>query len=460
VNVYVFTGPTLPPDLARRELDAIYLPPVAQGDVYRAVRAGASVIGIIDGYFERVPAVWHKEILWALSDGIRVFGSASMGALRAAELVDFGMEGVGAIFENYRAGVLGDDDEVAIAHGQLDAGFRPLSEALVNIRATLAAAEAEGIIGPDTRTLLEGIGKATFYPRRTYRGLLQAGAEQGLPAAELAGFGEWLARGEVNQKRMDAVAMLRRIRDELRSGSDSRPRIDFHFETTVFWEHARAEAGEMVRDSAGEFMTVSAEAVVEELHLSTAGYADFLEGALLRQLLLRAASSLEIQPSPGELLDTAQAFHRRHGLRTKADVDLWLLDNNLDQGRLRHLVEDEARVSAVRANAEMLVMGVFLDHLRVTGDYPRIVERAVHKRRTLEAQGLLNTSPDDLGVSFEQVVEWYFTEAHRREVPADLSEYAKSSGFRSLPAFKRALLREWAFNHLVQAEHSGLKATQ
>src|SRR6185437_13385815 len=102
-------GPTLPLADARAELDAVYLPPVAQGDVYRVTRLQPDAIGIVDGYFDRVPAVWHKEILWAMSCGIPVFGSASMGALRAAELAAFGMEGVGAIFEAYRDGVIEAD---------------------------------------------------------------------------------------------------------------------------------------------------------------------------------------------------------------------------------------------------------------------------------------------------------------------------------------------------------------
>ena len=58
-----------------------------------------AVIGIIDGYFEIVPTVWHKEILWAMAQGIHVFGAASIGALRAAELDAFGMRGIGRIYE-------------------------------------------------------------------------------------------------------------------------------------------------------------------------------------------------------------------------------------------------------------------------------------------------------------------------------------------------------------------------
>ena len=64
---------------------------------------GATVIGLIDGLYEDRAAPWHKEILFALENGAQVFGAASMGALRAAECADFGMIGVGAVFERYRS---------------------------------------------------------------------------------------------------------------------------------------------------------------------------------------------------------------------------------------------------------------------------------------------------------------------------------------------------------------------
>src|SRR5262245_59945039 len=154
MDIVVFTGPTLSAQEAYDELDAIYLPPVAQGDVYRVARTKPLAIGIIDGYFERVPSVWHKEILWAMQEGVHVFGSASMGALRAAELCSFGMEGVGEIFEAYRDGVLESDDDVAIIHGSADMGYVALSEAMVNIRRTLADAVSAGVITSYTQHAL------------------------------------------------------------------------------------------------------------------------------------------------------------------------------------------------------------------------------------------------------------------------------------------------------------------
>ena len=146
MTVIVFVGPTLPANEVLRQLDATILPPVQQGDVYRAVQQHHRAIGIIEGFFEGVPSVWHKEILWAIQQGIPVYGSASMGALRAAELADFGMIGVGRIFRDYHDGTLQDDDEVAVLHSPAELGFKPLSEPMVSVRATVGQAVETGVL--------------------------------------------------------------------------------------------------------------------------------------------------------------------------------------------------------------------------------------------------------------------------------------------------------------------------
>lgn len=197
MNVIVFSGPTLSKAEIEQELDAVCLPPVSQGDVYRAMGRHPDAIGIIDGYFERVPAVWHKEILWAMSQGVHVFGCASMGALRAAELEVFGMVGVGTVFEAYREGVLEDDDEVAVIHGPRDDGYRAGSDAMVNIRATLRRATEEGIVSAETGALLERTAKELFYAERWYGRILELAAAGGASAMELESFKNWLPHGAV-----------------------------------------------------------------------------------------------------------------------------------------------------------------------------------------------------------------------------------------------------------------------
>src|SRR3989338_1860747 len=99
IKKIVYLGPTLSLQEAQQILpDAYYLPPIRCGDILHALRWKPPTILIIDGYFEKTAAVWHKEILAALGQGVQVYGASSMGALRAAELNTFGMIGIGAIY--------------------------------------------------------------------------------------------------------------------------------------------------------------------------------------------------------------------------------------------------------------------------------------------------------------------------------------------------------------------------
>src|SRR5437870_2197748 len=126
------------------------LPPAQQGDVWHALRLRPRAIALIDGVFESRPSVWHHEILDALDSGVQVFGGASMGALRAAELHSFGMVGVGRIFRWYRDEVIIDDSEVALLHAGAEHAWRPLTVPLVNVRwaaqQTLRPAQARKVI--------------------------------------------------------------------------------------------------------------------------------------------------------------------------------------------------------------------------------------------------------------------------------------------------------------------------
>jgi len=231
----VFLGPSLPVAAAREILDADYLPPAAHGDIIRATlrRPKPRAIVLIDGVFRHRPAVRHKEILWALSQGIHVFGAASMGALRAAELEAFGMVGVGAVFATFRDGALEDDDEVAVDHGPAELGYPAINEAMVDIRATLAAARAQGVIPAATETRLVAMAKRQFYVERTFAGLISAARRDGVPSLDR--LEDWIPAGRVSLKRDDAVAALNAMKTFL-SENPPPPLPTFRLERTEMWE--------------------------------------------------------------------------------------------------------------------------------------------------------------------------------------------------------------------------------
>jgi hypothetical protein len=305
-NVCVFVGPTVPVAEAREVLDAVYLPPVAQGDVYRAGLHRPLAIGIIDGYFERVPSVWHKEILWAMAEGIHVLGSASMGALRAAELEAFGMEGVGWIFDAYRSGVLQDDDEVAVAHGPSEYGYSTSSEAMVNIRRTLEEAQNAGIIAATTRGTLERQAKLLYYPERSYATLLARAEDAGVEVSELAALRAWLPHGRVDQKRLDALAMLRQIRE--RMSTDTGPkRVKYRLENSNAWDYARRHAGHVRIDGTSDSATILTDRLADELRLQPDAYSQLVERTRDKQRVLESngldnPGLVEAQVSEAELM--------------------------------------------------------------------------------------------------------------------------------------------------------------
>jgi hypothetical protein len=207
----VFVGPTLPAAEAARLLPGAEIrPPVAVGEVFGLLRrrGGARIgrLAIIDGYFERMAAVWHKELLLALEHGIEVWGASSMGALRAAELHPFGMRGVGAVFEAYHAGELVADDEVAVAHLPAEAGYRAMSDALVNLRFGIRTAPG---LAARVRGRLVELARARFYRERSWAQLVADGRADGLPAAQLDRLAAW---DKPDVKRADAIALLRALR--------------------------------------------------------------------------------------------------------------------------------------------------------------------------------------------------------------------------------------------------------
>jgi hypothetical protein len=368
MKVVLFTGPTLSPAAASNLIDAVCLPPAAQGDVYRAALDRPFAIGLIDGYFDNVPAVWHKEILWALREGIHVFGSASMGALRAAELAPFGMTGVGAIFDAFRNGILEDDDEVAVAHGPAEHGYVVCSDAMVNIRATLVKASADGVIDTSLATALARIAKELFYPERSWTRVFHIAASSGLPAAALESLRRWLPGGAVNQKRDDALAMLAAIARLMRS--DPSPKSTaWQLEETLFWQELKRAAGEVARASSGApDQLVLAALRADRLNAERA------EDAALGWLLAAEAARRENRwPDAAELLEQAQEFCTQHQLETLEAVAGWLEQNHCSREQLDRLLAAHAVYQRARTATPAALESALLEYLRWRGEYARLL---------------------------------------------------------------------------------------
>jgi hypothetical protein len=365
----VFLGPTLPLDTARGHLEAQYLPPAGQGDVYRAAAAGARSIGIVDGYFERIPSVWHKEVLWAMAQGARVYGSASMGALRAAELADFGMVGVGRIFEWYRSGQLEDDDEVALLHGPAESGYRAGSEPLVNMRATLARAEEEGILSSAAREDLLAVAKGMHYTERSYPRMLEVAAGA-VDERIVRSLRSWVGQGAVDQKAADAVAMLVRMREE--EGAPSVEAPGYRFANTVYWERMVSE----VEEQRGMELAREDEAVLEALSRDGRRLQCVRRAALARLLVNEHPLASSRPTSDEDIREVTAELCAELGILSDEDFVSFMQRCRLSPEGFSEIVHREAALRVAAEDRAEKLQKYLLEELRASGQYDSVAATA------------------------------------------------------------------------------------
>lgn len=205
----LFAGPTLHGLVRDGRLadhpDIVCRGPAAQGDVAAAVLDGATVIGLVDGRYEDVAAPWHKEILFALSKGVHVLGAGSLGALRAAECAAYGMVGLGEIYGRYIRGEFYDDADVAQSHGPEEMDHLPLTEALVNVEATLRRMVAQGLIDEGFRAGAMRAARSIFFKELDFEAVA---ARLAIDDDRRRAFVAAARANRVDQKRADALELV------------------------------------------------------------------------------------------------------------------------------------------------------------------------------------------------------------------------------------------------------------
>lgn len=207
-KIIVFTGPSLSIEEASQILEANYRAPIKRGDILEAIKDSPEVIGIIDGVFHQQPAVSHREILEALKKGIKVVGGSSMGALRASELDDLGMIGIGYVYQQYKTGAIESDDDVAIILNPQT--HEQLSDALVSIDYNLRKARDAGILSEEELKNISDVSKSIFYPKRTYDKIFK---DSNLDETLIEKLKKFIQEHGCDVKRNDALEVLNYIKN-------------------------------------------------------------------------------------------------------------------------------------------------------------------------------------------------------------------------------------------------------
>jgi hypothetical protein len=141
-----------------------------------------------------------------------VFGASSIGALRAVELYDYGMIGLGTVFDMFWREEVIADDEVAVTYDPDT--FVPLSEAMINIRVALQRAYEGGIIDERSRVELIRLAKASYYPNRSWHHLWRV-AEGRIDGPVLEKIRGYIKQRRPDVKGDDARLLLQKLAREL-----------------------------------------------------------------------------------------------------------------------------------------------------------------------------------------------------------------------------------------------------
>jgi hypothetical protein len=193
---------------------------------------------------------------------------------------------------------------------------------------------------------------------------------------------------------------------------------------------------------------VAHDRILEELRLEANTYAAVRERALLRHLAGREADRHRQPVDVAAAREILARLRARHGLFSRAELDRWLADNDLEAERLEWLMQEEAQLRAALIRATP--GDQLLDELRRRNDYARLAQRAGGKQELLRALGLEEPRPEEAGVMPAQLLAWYFEGRLGQPIPDDIEAAARELGFADRADLHRALLREWLY---CRAEH-------
>lgn len=388
MKIIVFSGPSLGEIPNINNDDIIWLPPAGQGDFLSAVhRLKPDVAVIIDTLIWPHTTVWHKEIIWALSKGVRVIGTAAVGALRAAELSFCGMKGWGQVYDQAAAGNLEDDAEVFCIWEKNDSGYKRLTEPLVNIRATLDTSKVKTILTMEERTVFFKTAQQIYYKNRTFNTIKEAMAADGMSVKSAESILSCVQEYYVDVQLNDAIETLKQISDPQFLPKPLSPEtmdIPIDDRGSIFrmlYDNDRIVERDgitMRLNEIGNFVTTHHKNIEPLVY-----------NAFNRDLTLILADQVGLCVPDDDIAAYSLKFRRKSGLMDNESFGEWLTANDMNLEDFSRLMEEETLIRQLHTSflaGQMFQKNTrpLLDLMRLTHEYPPWRDKAFDRETTLE----------------------------------------------------------------------------
>jgi len=368
MKIVFFAGPSLAKEEILHHLEALVLPPPAQGDILTALdHHRPQAIAVIDTAFPR--SAWVSEIHYALRSGVAVYGAGAQGALRAVELQDHGMKGYGQVFHAFASGQQSADAAVLARYREEGGRFVRTSESLVNVEATLQAALGAGVIDDLVYGRLLQQAQALPWQERTWERILLPEMFAGVATSAAAC--AWIQDHPVDIQRQDALELVRAVvadQEALRHRS-YRPADRHGMLNNIY----RRERKAMRRAGSVPFFSVAHHAAINHPRPLEVNF-----DGLNRELVVFFAERMDLEPSEAELEYEWTIFKHERGL-AEEEVAQWLDENDLTPEAMDEFIRKNA---LCRKMHQWMIMrqgmgratSPFLDALRIRGEYPQYAD--------------------------------------------------------------------------------------
>jgi hypothetical protein len=418
VKVLLYLGPSLDLRTAISILpESIVRPPIRHSDLISDIEEyHPTHVFMVDGTFSQELPVWHKECSFCALKGIKLYGSSSMGALRASELSDFGvLIGVGKIFNWYHEGVIEADDEVAVRYHKNPKGEYICDTCpLVNIRSGLLNQLNMGLMN-EMEIQDEFVRqKSIHYTQRTV-------------------FPEYV----IDQKRQDAIELLTSFQD-LDLQSDVRP--DLSYITPLFKGMMEREKRVTIRS-----VPITLQNIDSYISLHSPDHRQIRWDAQNRALVLVLCDLMEVTVTEDDIQKEWANFCARHHIKDWDAFTEWLKANAMSKEEFDVMTIQNARIQKLQGahiTASMFSRETktILDYLRTHDKLsPWIKDCSDVERKIVDKDNGESVSMD-LSVDVLKLLKEH-QNATGLEIVGDLRDYVRETGIGSFEELRVCLER-------------------
>jgi hypothetical protein len=350
MSVLVFAGPSLPSDFdlggAERR------PPVKRGDILDALNRPLSAIGLIDGALSERATLWPKEIIAALAAGVRLVGGGTLGALWAAQLADFGADGVGEVFEGLVSGRLRGLEDIAPLDRIEQERLVRIGRPLVDLLDLIERAQKTRMISSAAARAMEAVARRLDPTERRYESLFERAHGEGIDMGVI----DALAALGRNTKESPCERDARLVVERLRGAPATAPRAEPRFDPRAVPDTIALDRLRSLRDLErvdpalrirleSESVTDAARPRVEPLTRAGEPVKAIRKKVLLRLLASRELDRLGARITRSEAQTTADDVRRFLGLTRRDDFEAWLRAEGMAPAEFFAIMWDMAAVN-------------------------------------------------------------------------------------------------------------------